>query len=230
VQLVFVHGAGCTGAVFAAQIGALPDALALTLPGHTTPGELDSIEAFADAVAREFRERDLDNVVLCGHSMGGAIALELALRHEPRVRAVAMLSSGARLRVAPAILDRLEHDFDAATYELAQHFYFEPTSERLEASVTMMRAVGRAQTLRDFRACDAFDRIGRLEEVALPLLTLTGEHDVLTPPKFASTLANRIPGATARIVAGAGHLAMVERPGDVNDALRAFVNHLASAI
>jgi 3-oxoadipate enol-lactonase len=230
VQLVFVHGAGCTGAVFAAQTSALPDAVALTLPGHTTPGEPASIDAFADAVANELRERDLDDVVLCGHSMGGAIALELAIRREPRVRAIVMLSSGARLRVAPAILDRLERDFDAAAYELAQHFYAETTPERLEASTTMMRAVGQAQTLRDFRACDAFDRIDRLEEVALPLLALTGERDVLTPPKFASVLADRIPGASARIVPGAGHLAVVERPGDVNDALHAFVNHVASTI
>jgi len=94
----------------------------------------------------------------------------------------------------------------------------------------MMRAVGAAQTLRDFRACDAFDRIERLGEVSLPLLALTGEQDVMTPPKFAQALADRVPGAQARIVPQAGHLAMVERPGDVNEALRAFVNQIESSI
>jgi 3-oxoadipate enol-lactonase len=230
VRIVFVHGAGCTGEVFAAQIAAFPDALALTLPGHTTPGEPERIEAFADAVARDLDERGIDDVVLCGHSMGGAIALELALRRDPHVCAVVMLSSGARLRVAPAMLARLEEDFDAAAHELAEHFYANPTPERVHASVAMMRAVGQAQTLRDFRACDAFNRIDRLEEVDLPLLALTGERDVLTPPKFATALADRIPGATARIVPKAGHLAMAESPGDVNDALLAFVNHVVSTI
>ncbi|HTZ53594.1 MAG TPA: alpha/beta fold hydrolase [Candidatus Acidoferrum sp.] len=230
MKLVFVHGAGCTGDVFAAQTRGLPDAVALTLPGHTTPGAPASIEAFADAVAHELDARGINDAVLCGHSMGGAIALELALRAEPRVRAVVMLSSGARLRVAPAILDRLEADFEGAAHELAQYFYADPTPERLRASVAMMHAVGQAQTLRDFRACDAFNRVDRLEEVALPLLALTGERDLLTPPKFAVTLADRVPGASARIVPGAGHLAMAERPGDVNDALRAFVNHVASTI
>ena len=230
MKIVFIHGAGCTSDVFAAQSAAFPDAIALTLPGHTTPGEPASVEAFADAVARDLDERGIDNAVLCGHSMGGAIALELALRHNPHVRAVVMLDSGARLRVAPAMLARLEEDFDAAARELATLFYADPTPERLDASAAMMRAVGPAQTLRDFRACDAFDRIDRLEEVDLPLLALTGERDVLTPPKFASMLADRIPGATARIVPSAGHLAMAERPGDVNDALMAFVNHVASTI
>jgi 3-oxoadipate enol-lactonase len=208
----------------------MPHALALTLPGHTTPGEPASVEAFADAVADELRARDVRDVVLCGHSMGGAIALELALRREPRLRAVVMLSSGARLRVAPASLEQLESDFEAASQELAQHFYADATPERLHASTAMMHAVGQAQTLRDFRACDAFNRVDRLEEVDLPFLALTGERDVLTPPKFAHALADRIPGASARIVPGAGHFAMVERPGDVNDALYAFVNHVASTI
>jgi 3-oxoadipate enol-lactonase len=230
MRIVFVHGAGCTHDAFAAQSAAFPDAVTVTLPGHTTPGEPASIEAFADAVALDLEKRAIGDAMLCGHSMGGAIALELALRRDPHVRAVVMLSSGARLRVAPAMLARLEEDFDGAVHELTQLFYASPTPERLNASAAMMRAVGPAQTLRDFRACDAFNRIDRLEEVALPFLALTGGRDVLTPPKLATTLADRIPGATARIVPEAGHFAMAERPGDVNDALLAFVNHVVSTI
>jgi pimeloyl-ACP methyl ester carboxylesterase len=230
VTLVFVHGAACTADVFAAQLGAFPNSIALTLPGHTTPGAPASIEAFADAVAHELTARDLGDVVLCGHSMGGAIALELALRREPRVRAIVMLSSGARLRVGPAFLEQIETDFAVAARELPRYFYAQPSPEQLAASARMMLEVGPAQTLRDFRACNAFDRIDRLGEVSLPLLALTGDADVMTPPKFAQALADRVPGALARIVPQAGHLVITERPADVNGALRAFVNHLESSI
>jgi 3-oxoadipate enol-lactonase len=229
-RLVFVHGAGSTEDVFAAQTHALDDAVALTLPGHTTPGEPASIEEFADAVTLELEQLDIENAIVCGHSMGGAVALELALRREPRVRAIVMLASGAKLRVAPAILDLLERNFDAAAREIVRLSFADPTPQRVAASVKLMQTVGQAQTLRDFHACDAFDRVGRLQEVDLPLLALTGARDVMTPPKYAQALADRVPRAVARILPGAGHFAMVERPAEVNDALRSFVMQLESSI
>ena len=89
-----------------------------------------------------------------------------------------------------------------------------------------MLEVGATTTIADFRACDAFDATDRLAGLALPLLALTGEQDRMTPPKFAAFLADRVPGAEARILPGAGHLAMVERPDETNAALSAFVDRL----
>lgn len=228
--LVFVHGAGCTSDVFGAQLTAFDGAIALALPGHGVPGTAASIDGFADAVAAELRSRGLQDVILCGHSMGGAIALTVALRNDPRLAAVVMLSSGARLRVGPAIFASLEDDFEQAARTIPNYFFAEPTLERLAASSAMMLEVGQAQTLRDFRACDAFDAIDRLGEVRVPLLALCGERDVMTPPKFSLALADRVPGAQARILDGAGHLAIVERPDETNAALRAFVQQITPSI
>ena len=59
VTLVFVHGAGCTSEVFAAQMAAFENAVALDLPGHGVPGSAGSIGEFADAVSLALRERDI---------------------------------------------------------------------------------------------------------------------------------------------------------------------------
>ena len=224
MQIVFIHGAGCTADVWDAQRPGFADATFYALPGHGRPGAPDSIGAFADALLADLS----GDSILIGHSMGGAIALECALRGDSRVRALVMLSSGAKLRVGPAIFSALESDFEAASAEVPRYFFAEPTTGRMEQATRAMRAVGQAQTIRDFRACDAFDRIEQLGRVAVPLLALVGDKDVMTPPKFSLALADRVPEGQARILEGAGHLAMVERPDETNAALHAFVDQLHS--
>jgi 3-oxoadipate enol-lactonase len=227
VTLVFIHGAGCLPHVFNEQLAAFPEAIAVNLPGHGRPGQPSTIAEFAEAVAGELHSREIERAVLAGSSMGGAIALELALRHDPRVAALIMLGSSARLRVAPAIFESIDADFPGAAAALAEGFFAYPSRERVAAAVEMMLAVGRQQTRRDFSACDAFDVRERLGEIDVPLLALTGEKDVMTPPKFAEAFVGRVPAAEARILPDAGHLAFVERPEATNDAIRTFVTSLA---
>ena len=216
--LVFLPGAGCTSAIFDAQLEAFPGSVALAYAGT-----IEAIDGYADAVAAELASRDIEDAILVGFSMGGAVALTLALRHAPQVRALALLGSGSRLRVAPAILDGLASDFDTTARMIAGFLLANPTSERVEFCVGMMYAVGEAQTRAGFAACNTFDVTDRLGAIALPVVAITGERDAMTPPKYGQSLADRIPGAAARILAGAGHLVMVENPADTNEALRAFV-------
>ncbi len=225
MRYVFIHGAGCTRSVFDPQARAFPDALVPALPGHGCPGEPASVAAFAQALAGPIAALG-EPVVLCGSSMGGAIALELALARTPGVRGVVTIGSGARLRVAPALLEGLEADFAAAARSLAPHFFAEPRPEWVAGAVAAMELVGAAQTLRDFRACDAWDARERLGDLAVPLLALVGERDALTPPKVSQALADRVPRGETRILPDAGHLAAIEAPAAINAALRAFLERL----
>jgi pimeloyl-ACP methyl ester carboxylesterase len=227
VNLLFVHGAGCLSDVFDAQVSGFPNAYAIALPGHGAPGGCTTIGEFADAVTSYVQERRLDDVVVCGHSMGGAIALELALRGSRWIRAVVAIGSGSRLRVSPEILAGLSADFPATRRRIARLLFGDPSPGRLTAAEAAMIAVGADQTRDDFLACNAYDATERLGSIAVPLLALTGERDVMTPPKYAQFLADRVPGGQVRILGGAGHLAMVDRPAQVNAELRAFVTTLA---
>jgi pimeloyl-ACP methyl ester carboxylesterase len=156
--------------------------------------------------------------------LGGAIAIQTALDRAIPLRALILLGSGARLRVAPAFLQGFQSDFEATARQVASLFFAEPTPEQIEWAVGYMQRVGQAQTLRDFRACDAFDALERLGEISVPVLALTGEADKMTPPKFAQALADRVPGGKARILADAGHFTMVERPAETNEAIRTFLS------
>jgi pimeloyl-ACP methyl ester carboxylesterase len=223
VTLLFLHGAGSLGEAFAAQTAVFAGSRAPNLPGHLTAGEPQSVSEFADFVAEYVRSNELRDVVICGHSLGGAVAIQTALDGKIPLRALVLLGSGARLRVAQTFLEDFQRDFPSAARRVAGYYFAQSTPERIEWAARTMQLVGAAQTLRDFRACDAFDALGRLGEISIPVLAIAGEADKMTPPKFTQAFADRVPGAQARILPRAGHFVMVERPEETNDAIRAFL-------
>jgi pimeloyl-ACP methyl ester carboxylesterase len=82
--------------------------------------------------------------------------------------------------------------------------------------------------LGDLQACDAFDALARLGEIAAPTLALCGAEDQLTPPKYARFFGERIAGARVVLTAGAGHYVQVEQPDATTAALRDLVTAVAS--
>jgi pimeloyl-ACP methyl ester carboxylesterase len=77
--------------------------------------------------------------------------------------------------------------------------------------------------LGDFGACDHFDVIGRMGEIEVPTLVITGTADQLTPPKYARFLAEHITDAQLVLVEGAGHMVMLERPAQVAKIVQEFL-------
>lgn len=227
MTLVFIHGAACTPAVFTHQLSAFPGAIAIALPGHGEPGSAEDIAGFADAVEARIRAEGWRDVVLCGSSMGGAIALEIAIRGTLPLAGLVTIGSGAKLRVAPAILEALRLGDAAVLATLADAMFAEPTAQTRAAMIAQFESVAPAQRLADFRACDAFDARERLGTIAVPALMLVGERDVMTPPDRSSFLADRIAGARVEVLPGLGHLAMLEGPEATNVHLAGFVDSIS---
>lgn len=229
--VVLVHGAGGTHQHWLYQVRDLPGSptYAVDLPGHgrsVGPGR-DTISAYGDWLVTFFDAAGLDRAVVVGHSMGGAIAQDVALRYADRIAGLGLVATGARLRVAPAILDGILADKEAAV-GLITEWAFGP-----EAPPEMTR-LGRRQMAEtpaevlhgDFVACDAFDVRDRLGQIRVPALVLCGTKDWLTPSKYSVFLRDGIAGATLHLVEGAGHMVMVERPQAVVQALAGFLQPL----
>ena len=222
-MIVFIHGSGFTGDVFRKQLPAFAGSVAPNLPGHASHGTGTTVAEFGDFIERFIKEHWLSEVTFAGNSLGGAIAIDVALRKNPVVRSIVLLGSGARLRVAPKILDGLRTDFDDTIHELAKMLYANPSDEQIAYAVAAMRRVGPAQTLSDYEACNAFDVMERLGSLSIPVLAVTGEQDRMTPPKYAQFVAARVRNGEARIVPGAGHLVMAEQPDETNAAIAEFL-------
>lgn len=205
--------------------------VAWDLPGHgasPAPVEPFTVGELADAVAAAVPD---DTVFYAGVSLGGATGLELALRHPERVRAAAIIASGAQLGTPDSWTERAAQARAQSTSSLiipSAQRWFAPDSmaRRPEISGRLLHSLQDADDEGYARCCEAlaaYDVRGRLGEIALPVLAAWGEHDAVAPEAKAREIADGVQqGASARID-GAGHLPPAEQPEAVARMLRAFV-------
>lgn len=228
ITLLLIHGAGGTHLDWPAGLRRLADTAVFTLdlPGHgRSPGlGYDTISGYAGAVAAFIDALKLEKVVLAGHSMGGAIALELALRPLPDLAALVLLATGARLPVSDAILQQVLTNFDSAAAFITQHAWsqYVPNAVRM-AGLARLRQTPPEVLHGDFLACNSFDVRHRLAEIAVPTLVIGAAGDKMAPPKLSEFLAAHIPRAKLLILENAGHMLTLEREDEVETAVQAFM-------
>jgi pimeloyl-ACP methyl ester carboxylesterase len=229
--LLCVHGSGGSHAVWRSQFR-LADATSVTaldLSGHGGSDDVDAqpgyetLAAYADDVGAVARA--VDARVLVGNSLGGAVALTVALDRDLDLAGLVLAGTGARLAVLDDLLGWLRDDFDRAVGFLhgPDRLFHDADEALLEESREAMYDAGRAVTARDFRTCHEFDVRDRLSAVTTPSVAVVGEHDRLTPPRYHEYLAAELPDCAYAEVADAAHLAMLERPAAFNDRVREFL-------
>jgi pimeloyl-ACP methyl ester carboxylesterase len=230
--LLFVHGAGGGAFVWDAQEAHFRGRhrlYRLELPGHGgAPGEaLDRIRDQTEVVRAGLGAAGERAVLPVGHSMGGAVVLELAADPAPEVWGAVVVGSGARLRVTPTIFDMIGHRPDDFFKWMEQEGFCAETALEIRQRVMEgMRRSSPAVLLRDFQACDRFDMRGRLDRIRLPLLIVCGEEDRLTPLSYSEFLQEQIDGSRLVVIPRAGHMVMAERPQPFNAALERFIAQL----
>lgn len=228
-KIVFVHGTGSTHATWDAQRAAFPDADAVDLPGHPEGQPSPTVDGYRDWL-RDYIQRKgyAGEVVIVGHSLGGAIVLSYALAYPEDLKGIVLANTGARLRVLPQILTKLTETPEKGQ-RLAIDLACGPdiTPEQKAAKIAEMTGVPAAVMLNDFTACDRFDVMARLGEIKLPVLAITGGEDRLTPPKYSEYFGQHLPNCRVVIVPRAGHELPIENPQAFNQELKEFVEGLS---
>lgn len=239
--VVLIHGAGgdhtVWGDVYSRLRKSRVPVLALDLPGHGrngTPAPLTVTER-VDAVQGALIDARVSACAVVGHSLGGAVALALALRRPPSVRGIAMVSSGARLPVDPRIVAGARAAFGATVQNLARFVFARGVApERIAAAAEMLAAAGPETLWADFSACASFQVApSDLRALEIPVEIVCGEADVMTPLALSRELAAALPQPNLTILPGVGHLPLLEDPNGVAIALerlwrRAFFERGAS--
>jgi pimeloyl-ACP methyl ester carboxylesterase len=196
-----------------------------------------SIDAMADAVRAWLDAKQLTRFVLGGLSMGGYVTLAYARRHAGERPPHALVladtkadADGPDARLAREDTARLVLAEGLGAY--ADRMLPKLLSPRAPPSVVAeARRLIEAQRPQTVAAAalamrDRPDATALLRTLALPVLVLAGEEDVLTPPAAMAGLANALPNATFARIPGAGHLANLEQPATFDDALQRFLARL----
>jgi len=228
--LVFIHGAGGSGDFWQAQVEGLAgrvNTLALDLPGHgrSDGGGLDTIDGYARAVVDFIKSSEVPKPIPCGLSMGGAIVLQLLIDSQDLLTAGILLSTGAKLKVAPVIFETLEKNYNDFTDMISGLAASKAAdSEIIRRFREDIARCNPAVTLKDFQACNGFDVMQHIGSIKLPVLVVSAEDDQLTPTKYGEFLKNNIPDTNGAHIPDAGHILPMEKPAAFNEAVKNFLD------
>jgi len=238
------------GAMWRPQIKALaPHFRVITLDNRGV-GETDlppepvyTMAQLADDAAALLRELGIGRAHVVGVSMGGTIALELALRHPQLVRSLVLVSTWAKadarfvqvieswtsLASRVRIEERYRHVFFPWVFSPA---FFEK-KDNVETAFRGALAYphhAKAEAIeRQARGIVAWNgtRVPRLGAIKVPTLVVAGKDDVLTPPDLGRALAKLIRRGRFSLMPG-GHLLILEHGDDFNRALLRFLKGVRS--
>ena len=224
MRLLMVHGSGQNELTYHYQTARFANADAVNLPGHPDGDPCDSIGGYADWLREYARAKGYPPFVLFGHSMGGAIALDYALRYPGDLAGLVLIGTGARLRVHPDYLNRCLAETQWRSEAPA---YYEAINPQLAPRLTA-RALqsGPMVEHNDLSACDRFDVMARVREIALPALVIVGADDIMTPVRYSEYLGRELPDAEVVVIPNSGHFVTLEQPEAVNAAVARFLQRL----
>jgi 3-oxoadipate enol-lactonase len=209
------------------------DVFAVDLPGHgASPAAAEpfSVGELVDAVVRVADVAGIDRFSYAGDSLGGQVALELALRHPDRMLAVSIICSSARVGEPAAWQERAATVRSQGTPVLvgpSAGRWYAPGFIEKEPDVVGAMLLDLSDTDDESYAlcCEAladFDLRSRLGEIAVPLLAIWGERDTVIPPAEARAVAETVQNGRGIELAGVAHLAPIESPAEVAAALVEF--------
>ncbi len=201
--------------------------------GSATPPGPYSMDELVDDAARVVREWGRGPVTWIGLSMGAMVGQGLAIRHPDLVSRLVLANTTARYPQAAAAgwaqrIATVQGQGMAAVAEMVVERYLQAdfraahpaVADAIRQRLLSDDAVGYAASC---HAVANVDWLDRLAEVRCPTQVIAGARDAGAPPAMGQAIAERIPGATLRVIEDASHLSVLETPEEFRQIVRRFL-------
>lgn len=207
------------------------------------------IECMADDALTLMDHLGIKAAHVVGHSMGGSIALELAVKHPERVRSLSLLCTFSKGNQATRLNSRMlwlgirsrigtrasrRHAFLAMLYSklfLSDHPSIKTLAETTGNLVGRDLADSPAIIMRQLKALSRHDLHASLNVLAsIPTLVVSAKEDPIALPRFGSDLATKIPGAKYILLENASHGIVLERSDEINKILLHWFESVSSSL
>jgi 3-oxoadipate enol-lactonase/4-carboxymuconolactone decarboxylase len=233
--VVFSNSLGTTLEMWDPQAAALSDryrVLRFDTRGHgrspVPPGPYTVAELAGDALALLDR-LELGRVSFCGLSLGGAIGMTLAAQAPDRIERLVLCCTALRFDPVEQWLERaatVRAEGMDAVAPAGMERWFTPAADR--ALVARFDAMLRSTPVDGYAACceavAGYDARGTLGGVRVPVLTIAGDDDPVTPPAKLDAIQAEIPSARGEVIAGARHIVNAERAAPFTRVLTGFLD------
>jgi len=236
-KILLIHGAGSNGHSFHRQVQALGEKhspFALDLPGHGRSSGVEgllSVADYADFIAALLDALQVKSTVVLGHSMGGAIAMELALRYSSRIDALVLSSTAAKFSLGAERIEALRAVMMGRAPQAFNTDGYSPRTLKEKFDVVREGWMEQVKTdprvrYTDIVACSKLDLRDAISKIDKPTLVLCGADDQGTTVADAELIKSKIKGAKLEVIADAGHFAPREQPARYGSAIEQFLDSL----
>ena len=199
-------------------------------------GETLTTEAMADGAADLIDALELDNPHIIGHSMGGAIAQELAIKYPDKIDHLVIVNScsrwnGRTLMATQGLIDAIKCGASLdCQLEINMPWLFgdkaladkDRTAALREMILDNPTPPSLKELERQYQALLEFDSSGSLDQIKAPTLVVISDNDILALPAESEELAKKITGAQIARLPG-GHVSEYEEPEKLTAAIRQFL-------
>jgi pimeloyl-ACP methyl ester carboxylesterase len=249
--ILLLHGLSCSWRFWLANIPSLARrrrVIAVDLPGFGASEEISAPMSMAELghwCGRMVEHLGIVRVDVAGSSMGGFVALEMAMSRPDSVRSLTLISpagiavkdlrvrrrfrmingpGGEKVAILGARLTRRLLRRPRTRELILASVFAHPERVDPELVAELAACLDRPAFVPALTAMVSEPLSGRLGALDIPTLIIWGEHDRVTPPRDGRQLADELPRAELVTVPEAGHLAMIERPELVDDLIESFLS------